>query len=67
MVIFQVKSINQAQIATAFSSNAQVSSNYKRLQRFFHDFDMDTREFVQAAIAIMNGSQKWVLSNYRIQ
>jgi|GEM_PF-4327680 hypothetical protein len=65
MAIFQVKSINQAQIATAFSSNSQVSSNYK--QRFFRDFDMDTGEFVQAAIAIMNGSQKWVLSNYRTQ
>ena len=35
MAIFQVKSINLAQIATAFSSNAQVSSNYKRLQRVF--------------------------------
>jgi PHP family Zn ribbon phosphoesterase len=67
MAIFQVKSINQAQIATAFSSNPQVSSNYKRLQRFFRDFDMDTREFVQAAIAIMKGSQKLVLSNYRTQ
>ena len=32
MAIFRVKSINLAQIATAFSSNAQVSSNYKRLQ-----------------------------------
>ena len=28
MAIFRVKSINLAQIATAFSSNAQVSSNY---------------------------------------
>ncbi|MBS9770565.1 MAG: hypothetical protein MK289_16460 [Trichodesmium sp. ALOHA_ZT_67] len=54
------------QIAAAFSSNAQVSYNYKRLQRFLRDFDIDTREFVQAVIAIMNCLQKWVLSNYRI-
>ena len=62
--IFQVKSINQVQIATSFSSNAQVSSNYKPLPRLFPHFDIDTREFLETVIAIMNCSQKWVLSNY---
>ena len=56
-----------AQIAIVFSSNAKVSSNYKPLHRLSPHFDIDTREFFQAVIAIMDCSQKWVLSNYRTQ
>ncbi len=53
MAVFREIS-NLAANKTAFSSNTQVSSNYKRLQRFLRHFEINTREWVEAVIAIMD-------------
>ncbi len=33
--------MNLAEVATAFSGKAQTASHYKRLQRFFRQFELD--------------------------
>ena len=44
--LFAVKTVNLSEIALAFNGKAEVSSNYRRLQRFFALFKID---FVQIA------------------
>jgi len=39
--LFQVRTVNLAEIATALNPKAQESSNYRRLQRFFADFALN--------------------------
>jgi hypothetical protein len=39
IALFRVKTVNFSELATAFSSTAQTDSHYKRLQRFFRNFD----------------------------
>src|SRR3712207_4588694 len=41
IALFRVKSVNLRELATAFSGNIQIDSHYKRLQRFFSEFDLD--------------------------
>lgn len=43
LALIRVGSVNLAEIATAFSGRSQVSSNYRRLQRFFKDFDLHSQ------------------------
>ena len=37
--LLKVKTVNLAQVALAFNPKAKVDSNYRRLQRFFADFN----------------------------
>lgn len=67
MALLRVKTINLAEIATAFSTQVLVSSNYKRLQRFFREFEIDRKEWVDAICAIMDFQELWVLSLDRTQ
>ncbi|WP_084684842.1 IS4 family transposase [Methylohalobius crimeensis] len=41
LALFQVRSVNLAELATAFRGKAQVASHYKRLQRFFRGFTIN--------------------------
>jgi hypothetical protein len=41
LALFAVRTVNLSEIATAFGSEAEMSSRYKRLQRFFSHFKMD--------------------------
>ena len=47
-----VKSVNLAQIATSFCSNAESSSSYRRIQRFFKEFVFDPAVITQIILAI---------------
>jgi len=38
VALFQAQTVNLAKIACAFSGNAKIASNYKRLQRFLRFF-----------------------------
>lgn len=39
IALLRVKTVNLVELATGFRTQAQTESNYKRLQRFFRDFD----------------------------
>jgi len=41
IALFKVKTVNLSEIATALNPEAKVGSNYRRLQRFFADFEID--------------------------
>jgi hypothetical protein len=62
IALLRVKSVNFRELATAFSGKAQTDSHYKRLQRFFRDYEMDYAEITEAIVALMGIPEPWVLS-----
>lgn len=67
IALLQVKSVNLSELATAFSGRAQLDSHYKRLQRFFRDFELDDSAIAQTVMALMKIPEPWVLSVDRTQ
>jgi hypothetical protein len=62
IALLRVKTINLAELATAFSGKAQTDSLYKRLQRFFRQYEVDYAEIAQTVVALMSIPEPWVLS-----
>jgi hypothetical protein len=62
IALFRVKTVNFAELATAFVGKAQSESHYKRMQRFFRDFELDYQAIAQTVIALLHIPQPWVLS-----
>jgi hypothetical protein len=62
IALLRVKTVNFAELATAFSGKAQTDSHYKRLQRFFRNFEINYSEIAQTVVALMDIPQPWVLS-----
>ena len=62
IALIRVKTVNLAEIATGFRSEAKTDSNYKRLQRFFRKFDLNYPSIAKLIVALMNIPQPWVLS-----
>lgn len=62
IALFRVKTVNFSELATAFSGKAHTDSHYKRLQRFFRDYEMDYAEIAQAIVTLMAIPEPWVLS-----
>jgi hypothetical protein len=60
--LLRVKTVNLVELATGFRNCAKNESNYKRLQRFFRDFDIDYAVIAKMIVKIMNIPQPWVLS-----
>jgi hypothetical protein len=67
IALLRVKTINFAELATAFGGNAQTDSHYKRLQRFFRHYAIDYAEIAQAMMSLMAIPEPWVLSLDRTQ
>ena len=57
-----MKTVNLAELATGFRTQAKTESNYKRLQRFFSQFDLDYAVIARVIVGLMNIPQPWVLS-----
>jgi hypothetical protein len=62
VALFRVKSVNFAELATGFIGNAKLDSNYKRLQRFFSEFELDYHRIARLVAHLMDIPQAWVLS-----
>lgn len=67
IALLRVKTINLTELATGFRSKAQIDSSYKRLQRFFRNFDLDYPVIAKAIINIMDIPQPWILSTDRTE
>lgn len=67
IALLRVKTVNLTELATGFRNKAQVDSNYKRLQRFFNNFDLDYTVIAKAIIGIIDIPQPWVLSTDRTE
>ena len=62
IALIRVKTVNLAEIATGFRSEAKIDSSYKRLQRFFAKFDLDYPLIARVIVEMMKIPQPWVLS-----
>lgn len=67
IALFRVKTVNLAEVSTAFAGSAQSDSHYKRLQRFFRHFEVDYSTIAKTVIALMQLPQPWVLTLDRTQ
>ena len=62
VAILRVKTINLSALALGFRSQAKADSNYKRLQRFLHHFELDYTQLAKVLMSLMDIPQPWVLS-----
>jgi hypothetical protein len=67
IAVFRVKSVNLSELATGFSGQAQRASNYKRLQRFLREYELDYVAWVKLIIAWMSDAHPGQLSLDRTQ
>ena len=67
IALLRVRTINFAELAIAFSGKAQTDSHYKRLQRFFRNYELDYAEIAQAVMGLMAIPEPWVLSMDRTE
>lgn len=62
IALFRVKTVNLTELATAFMGKAKLASNYKRLQRFFGEFELNYYTIAHLVSHWMDIPQPWVLS-----
>ena len=67
IALLRVKTINLVELATGFRSSAKTESSYKRLQRFFRNFELDYEAVAKVVVTLMNIPQPWVLSTDRTE
>jgi hypothetical protein len=53
VALFKVKTVNLSEIATALNPKAKIGSNYRRLQRFFADFEIDYDAFARLVASLV--------------
>ncbi|QZZ20732.1 IS4 family transposase [Leptothermofonsia sichuanensis E412] len=62
IALLRTRTVNLSELAASFCGSAQIPSNYKRLQRFFSDFDLDYAAIARAVVCLMGIPQPWVLA-----
>ncbi|MBD2329367.1 IS4 family transposase [Alkalinema sp. FACHB-956] len=62
VALFRVKTVNLQELSLGFMGSAQSASHYKRLQRFFRQFELDYYEVARLVVGLMEIPQPWVLS-----
>ena len=67
IALLRVKTINLVELATGFRTHAKTNSNYKRLQRFFKDFELDYGAIAKMIVSLMEIPQPWILSTDRTE
>ena len=67
IALVRVKTVNLAELAAGFRSNAKTDSSYKRLQRFFRSFDLNYSAIAKTIVTLMEIPQPWVLSTDRTE
>ena len=53
IALLKVKTVNLTEIATALNPKAKISSNYRRLQRFFAEFDLDYEVMAKLIVSLL--------------
>ncbi|WP_319423550.1 hypothetical protein [Pleurocapsa sp. FMAR1] len=54
IALLRVKTINLVELTTGFRSNAKTESSYRRLQRFFRNFDWDYAAIAKVVITLID-------------
>ena len=62
LALLKVKTVNLSDLCLGFGGRALPQSSYKRLQRFFREFDLDYTELAHLVVNWMQIPPGWVLS-----
>jgi hypothetical protein len=62
VALFRVRTVNLSELAIGFLGRAKTASHYKRLQRFFREFELDYYTIARLVVGLMDIPQPWVLS-----
>ncbi len=62
IALFRVKTVKRVDLSIGFKSRAKKESNYKRLQRFLREFELDYYIMAKLVIEMMEIPEPWVLS-----
>jgi hypothetical protein len=61
VALVRVRTVNFAEIATAFCGDTKTASNYRRIQRFFKDFSLTRAQVAAAVVQWLPLGDKWLL------
>src|SRR2546423_13594131 len=53
VALFKVKTVNLAELATAFPGHAEIESHYRRIQRFFEQVEMKPALIAQLVVSFL--------------
>ena len=67
IALIRVRTVDLTSLSIAFRNQAKPESSYKRLQRFFADFELDFTLIAKTIVSLMEIPQPWVLSIDRTQ
>jgi hypothetical protein len=62
LALLRVRTVNLAELSTAFVGTSQPESNYKRLQRFLREYRVDYRAFAQGIAGWLKLDGAWTLT-----
>lgn len=62
LALLKVKTVNLSELCLGFSGKALPESSYKRLQRFFREFELDYAQLATLVVSWMGIEGDWVLS-----
>ena len=62
IALFRVKTVNLCELSAGFMGKTKTESNYKRLQRFLREFDLDYYALAKLVIEMMEIPEPWTLS-----
>ena len=62
LALLKVRTVNRPELSLAFGGTAQPASSYKRLQRFFRQFEWDESSLTEMLLSILNIPEPWGLS-----
>lgn len=62
VALFQAKTVNLTELATVFGTKVKIESNYKRLQRFFRQFEIASEDIARFVVNLIEIPDGWTLS-----
>lgn len=62
IALFRVKTVNLVDLSSGFKSKVKKESNYKRLQRFLRELELDYYTIAKLVIEMMEIPEPWILS-----
>lgn len=61
LALIRVRTVNLADLATAFCGTAQVESHYRRLQRFFQQVTLPQELIASFVVRVLPLESRWLL------
>jgi hypothetical protein len=62
LALLQVTTVNLIRIANGLNGQADKKSNYRRIQRFFALFEIDSDQIAQVIVALLPAQRDWLVS-----